>query len=469
MPETSIPRPDRWKILPFVLLAPLMGSLDGSIVNVALPKVASSLGAGLGEVQWVVSSYLIAISALILAFGEAADRIGKTLVFRWGFAVFGLGSLLCALARSLPVLVAARVAQAVGAAMFMSSNQGIIATLFPPGERGKALGFLGTTVSVGTMIGPPLGGAMVEFFGWPSLFLINIPIAAAAFVAGSVMLPREEDRGTLAGFDLAGTALFAAFIAGLFYILLTGRGPDQAGPARAAILAATALAFAAFILRERRAAEPMIDLSIFRSGLFSISVLCVLVVFVALFCVNLVLPFYLQDVLGLAPSAAGLVLLASPLITALIAPLGGALSDRIGAEGLTVAGLALELAALLLMNLLGPSSSPVLAACCLALLGVGSGVFGSPNTKLIMTHAPAGKLGIAGSVNSLARNLGMVSGIALAVGIVGAEADSGGAAAAFVGRMRLVFIAAAGLMAFAIALTAARSASSRRRPLSPRL
>jgi EmrB/QacA subfamily drug resistance transporter len=456
-------RPDRWRILPFVLLAPLMGSLDGSIVNVALPKVASSLGASLGEVQWVVSSYLIAISALILAFGKIADRIGKTRVFRWGFAVFGLGSLLCALARSLPVLVAARAAQAVGAAMFMSSNQAIIATIFPPGERGRALGFLGTTVSVGTMIGPPLGGAMVQFFGWPSLFLINIPIAIAAFVAGSAMLPRDDERGTLTGFDLPGSALFGISIASLFWFLLTGRQPDGAGAAAIAVPAAAALGFAAFILRERRAADPMIDLSIFRSGLFSISVLCVLVVFVALFCVNLVLPFYLQDVLGLAPSAAGLVLLASPLMTGLIAPLGGSLSDRIGAEGLTVVGLSVELAALCLMNLLGPSSSPALAAACLALLGIGSGIFGSPNTKIIMSCAPADKLGIAGSINALARNLGMVSGITLAVALVGADISTAGADAAFVGRMRLVFIAAAALMALAIALTAARALAARRR------
>jgi len=446
-----------------------MGSLDGSIVNVALPEIAGSLGTGLGEVQWVVSSYLIAISALILAFGKAADRIGKMRVFRWGFIVFGSGSLLCALSRSLPVLVAARVAQAVGAAMFMSSNQGIIATIFPPGERGKALGFLGTTVSIGTMIGPPLGGAMVEFLGWPSLFLINIPISIVAFVAGSVMLPREERDGGLSGFDVSGSALFALFIASLFYYLLSARSPGALALPGLAALAASAASLIAFLFRERRAPDPMIDLTIFRSGLFSISVLCVLVVFVATFCVNIVLPFYLQDVLGLAPSAAGLVLLASPLATAVVAPLGGSLSDRIGAEGLTIAGLGIELAAVALMSLLGPSSSPALAAACLCLLGIGSGVFGSPNTKIIMARAPEDKLGIAGSINSLARNLGMVSGIALAVGVLGSSATgsigaaAAGAAAAFVARMRTVFVAASCLVALAMTLTAARAIASRTR------
>ena len=150
-----------------------MGSLDGSIVNVALPTIAQRLGVGLDGVQWVVSSYLIVISALVLVFGKIADKLGKVRIFEFGFLVFGLGSLLCALSWSLPILIVARSAQAIGASMFMSSNQGIIASIFPPEERGRALGFLGTTVAVGTMIGPPLGGIMVDAFNWQSLFLIN--------------------------------------------------------------------------------------------------------------------------------------------------------------------------------------------------------------------------------------------------------------------------------------------------------
>ena len=166
--------PDRWKILPVLLLAPFMGSLDGSIVNVALPTIASRFGVGLDGIQWVVSSYLIVISALVLIFGKIADKLGKVRIFEYGFLVFGIGSLLCALSWSLPVLIAARAAQAIGASMFMSSNQGIIATLFPPEERGRALGLLGTTVAIGTMVGPPLGGIMVDFLSWQSLFL-NAP------------------------------------------------------------------------------------------------------------------------------------------------------------------------------------------------------------------------------------------------------------------------------------------------------
>ena len=464
-------REDRWKILPVVLLAPFMGCLDGSIVNVALPTMAKDLGAGLDSVQWTVSSYLIVVSALVLVFGKVADLLGKKQVFVWGFLVLGLGSLLCAFAWTLPVLIVARSFQAIGAAMFMSSNQGIIATIFPPKERGRALGLMGTTVAIGTMIGPPLGGIMVQLFGWPSLFLVNIPISLFAFIAGSVKLPREESRSSLAGFDLVGALLFGLFIFALFFFLLDGQVSGWSAPAELASLVVAALCFLLFLARERRVDDPMIDLSIFRSGLFSVSVLCVLLVFCASFCVNIVQPFYLQDVLGLSPALAGLVLLAAPLMSGVIAPLSGYLADHVGGEALTVFGLLVELASLVGMSFLGTGSSPLLAAAFLGFFGLGQGVFGSPNTKLIMTHAPQSKLGIAGSVNALARNMGMVSGIAFAVsilyGVMSARLGrkvSGfvpGAGEAFVLGMRAAFLASAGIIVIAIGLTAARARRSR--------
>jgi len=459
--------PDRWKILPVLLLAPFMGSLDGSIVNVALPTIASRFGVGLDGIQWVVSSYLIVISALVLIFGKIADKLGKVRIFEYGFLVFGIGSLLCALSWSLPVLIAARAAQAIGASMFMSSNQGIIATLFPPEERGRALGLLGTTVAIGTMVGPPLGGIMVDFLSWQSLFLINIPISLFAFVAGIKLLPRDDKPGSLAGFDLAGSGLFIGFIVGLFFFMLNGTLKGWGSLPELASLGVSAVCGALFVTREMRIKDPMIDLGIFRDGFFSISVLCVLLVFVVTFCVTIVQPFYLQQALGLSPSAAGLLLLAAPLASGLAAPFSGYLSDRVGAKALTIAGLAIMLAGLGLMSVLGLSSSPALVACCLALFGLGGGVFGSPNTKLIMSHAPRDKLGIAGSINALARNMGMVSGIAFAVallnGSMGARLGrrvSGfmpDRPEVFVYGMHVVFLVAAALCVAAIALTLARA------------
>jgi EmrB/QacA subfamily drug resistance transporter len=459
--------PNRWKILPVLLLAPFMGSLDGSIVNVALPTIASRLRVDLDGIQWVVSSYLIVISALVLIFGKIADKLGKVRIFEYGFLVFGLGSLLCALSWSLPVLIAARSIQAVGASMFMSSNQGIIATLFPPNERGRALGLLGTTVAIGTMVGPPLGGIMVDFLSWQSLFLINLPISLFAFFAGIWLLPRDDKAGSLSGFDLAGSGLFIGFIFGFFFFLLNGTIEGWGTALELASLGAAILCIVLFIARERRVRDPMIDLSIFMDGFFSISVLCVLAVFIVTFCVTIVQPFYLQNALGLSPSAAGLLLLCSPLASGLAAPFSGYLSDRVGAKALTIVGLAIMLVGLGLMSLLGLSSSPGLVAGCLALFGLGGGVFGSPNTKLIMSNAPKDKLGIAGSINALARNMGMVTGIAFAVALLnGSMSLSLGRRVSgfvperpdvFVLGMHTVFISAAVLCVGAIALTMARA------------
>ena len=435
----NVAHPDRWKILPVILLAPLMGSLDGSIVNVALPTIATRLGVGLDGIQWVVSSYLIVISALVLIFGKIADKLGKVLIFKYGFLVFGIGSLLCALSWSLPILIVARSVQAIGAAMFMSANQGIIATVFPPEERGRALGLLGTTVAVGTMVGPPLGGIMVDLFNWQSLFLINIPISLFAFIAGMKLLPRDDKAGSLAKFDLVGSGLFIGFILGLFYFLLSGIKRGWGAPIEIACLATASVC----------------------------GFVCVLLVFVITFCVTIVQPFFLQNALGLSPSAAGLLLLAAPLASGLIAPFSGHLSDKIGAKALTVTGLAVILAALVLMSFLDLGSSLAHVAVCLALFGLGSGIFGSPNTKLIMGHAPRDKLGIAGSINALARNMGMVMGIAFAVALLNGSMSArlGRKVSGFVPEnpeafiygMRTVFLAAAALCVVAIVVTLARA------------
>ena len=463
--------PNRWKILPVMLLSSFMGSLDGSIVNVALPTIAKNLGVGMDGVQWTVSIYLMVVSALVLVFGKIGDLLGKKGVFILGFLIFGLGSLFCALSWCLPILVVARAFQAVGAAMFMATNQGLIVSTFPPNERGRALGFLGTMVAFGTMIGPPLGGVMVEFLGWQSLFLINIPISIFAFVAGARMIPGEERKGTLAGFDLPGSLLFIAFVLGLFYYLLNGQELGWSAPTNLASAGLAAIVLVVFLIRELRAERPMIDLSIFRSSLFSVSIICVVFVYCALFCMNIIQPFYLQDLLGLSPALAGLVLLASPLLSGMTAPFAGYLADKAVPELVSLGALVIELAALAGMCFLGAHSSPLMACSWLALFGIGQGAFNSPNTKLIMAFAPRDKMGIAGSVNALGRNMGMVSGIALAVSILYGVMSSvlgrkvtgyaAGEDAAFISGMRAAYVAATGLLAVAILLTALRALKSR--------
>lgn len=419
---------NRWKLLPVVLLGPFMGSLDASIMNVALPTISKSFSISLDQTQWMVSSYLIVISALILTFGQLADRIGRSKVFIAGFAVFGAGSLFCSLAWSLETMIIARSIQALGASMFMASNQALIAVIFPPNERGRALGFLGTTVAIGTMVGPPLGGMIVSYLGWPYLFYINIPISLFTFLVGLKYLPKEELSFSLDSIDLGGSLFFIVSTVSLFYFILDGQSTHWHGMRHLIALGVFAVASILFIVIEKIEAHPLLDFDLFNSAIFSISIASVLIVFCASFSINITQPYYLQDVVGLTALKAGLVLLILPLASALVAPFAGYLSDRLSPEPLTLLGLVMLAGALSGLIFLKTDSSLIFVISLLFIFGVGIGFFNSPNTKLIMTHVPHTKLGVARSLNALVRNIGMVSGIALAVGITsGSMKHSAGA------------------------------------------
>jgi EmrB/QacA subfamily drug resistance transporter len=460
----------RYRILSVLMLGPIMCNLDSSIVNLALPVMARSMGVGISAIQWVVTAYLITLAALILIFGKIADRVGKRAVFVWGFLVFGAGSLMSALSGDFTFLIVSRVVQAVGAAMFMSSNQGIIATVFPPQERGRAMGLIGSAVAIGAMAGPPLGGLLVGAFAWQSIFIVNIPIAAFAFVAGLAIIPRDEvNVKAEAGFDFVGAATFVLAMVSLFWALLSG---EAIGWGSWPILACLALGlggFYAFYRVERAAERPMLDISAFRNRLFSVSIVCASLSFAVIFSVNIIHPFYLQYALGLSPGTAGLLMLALPLAQCLVAPLSGYLADKLGAEPITVAGLAVMLVGLVLMSTLSLSSSYAAIVAYSVLASSGSAIFSSPNTSIIMGLSPRDRLGITGSINAEARNIGMVSGIALSVALL---YDRMGAAAGrpvsgyvdgrpdiFLYGMRVVYLAAAGLCAVGILLTLARMRS----------
>lgn len=403
---------NRGLILFNIVLLTFMGCLDSSIVNVALPVMADYFKVGMSSIAIIVSSYLIAISATILIFGRLGDIKGTVRVFKIGIVIFTLGSLMCAIANSLYVLVIARVIQAIGAAGFMATNQGIITRVFPAGERGKALGITGSFVALGNLVGPPLGGFIVDAAEWQYIFLINIPIGLFAFIMGQKILPRDEESQK-ARLDLKGALLFLVFIVALFSALLAG---EQAGFSKPPILIGFGLAIAAFIIFikvELAGDSPMLQLNIFRNQLFSLSILCGFLLFVAMNCSNIILPFYLQDVIKMTPSVSGLYLMTYPLILFIVAPISGHLSDKIGSELLTLIGLIIFSSAFFMMATLNQQLEPVKLIVIIAIMALGNGMFQSPNNSLIMSSVPRDRVGIAGSINALVRNLGLVVGISV--------------------------------------------------------
>nr|WP_236619593.1 MFS transporter [Bacillus sp. 1NLA3E] len=403
----------RWSILIILNLFIFMSTLDGSIVNIALPMITKNLHIQIAQAQWIVTSYLIAICTFILFFGKLGDIFGKIKIFKLGTVIFIIGSLLCGLSSTLPMLIIFRSFQAIGASMTMANSSGIVTDIFPPRERGRALGLVGTFVSLGSIAGPSLGGVILSALGWEYIFLVNIPIGLIAITIGWRLLPKDI-AFLKVKIDYQGSLLFAVFIIALFSGLLLGQ---QAGFEDIRILLAFAVAlvtFVVFLWVESHKPEPMLHLDLFKNPLFSLSILTGFLVFVANFCFNIISPFYTQNILQLSPASAGFLLMLFPITMAIVAPFSGALSDKIGSELLTFVGLIVMVLAQIGLATLHSGSSITFVGLLVAMLGMGSGLFQSPNNSLVMSTVPRFQLGIAGSVNSLIRNVGMVVGISVA-------------------------------------------------------
>lgn len=456
---------NKWPILLIVVMSTFMATLDSSIVNVALPQMARAMNVDTSQIQLVVTSYLIVIVGIILIFGKLGDMLGKTRIFIFGIALFTLGSLLCGITSSFPVLIGARIVQAVGAAATMANNQGIITQVFPATERGRALGFVGTAVALGSLVGPGLGGIIVGTSSWEYIFLINVPVGVVVLFLAIKLLPRSTKKIT-GRLDMLGAGLFMLSIVPLFVALGQLQSLGFANPLILTGFSVSIGSFIAFIRVEQKRKNPLLPLDIFKNKLFSLSIFCAFITFVGLFCNNIIQPFYLQDVMIYSPEQAGLMMMIFPLILTVVSPLSGHLSDKIGSELLTFIGLLLISLGLFLMSTLTEQSNLVTMVVFIVVLSVGMGLFQSPNNSLIMSTVGRHQLGIAGSVNALVRNMGMVCGIALATTLLygSMSAELGyrvtdyvaGQNGAFINGMSTVYMVAAGICFFGAVLTLLR-------------
>lgn len=411
----------QWETMLIIVSMTFMSTLDGSIVNVALPVMTKALAVTNAQIQFVSTSYLIVIAGIILMFGNLGDRIGKSKIFLFGIFFFTFGSFLCGLAHSFPFLIFARVVQGIGSAATMANSQGIVTETVSPQERGKALGIVGTAVALGSLVGPGLGGLIVGVASWEYIFWINVPIGAIVFFAGLKILPenvKKQETGEEKRLDLAGSFTFLVAIVSLFISLNAGLELGFTNPLILCGFAIAVVGMVVFLFLEKKARNPLVDLTMFHNKLFSLSIFCGYISFVALFCHNIILPFFLQDVREYSPGISGLILMTYPLLLSVAAPISGHLSDKVGSEKLTFAGLLLISLGLFCMSTLNEHSSVLLLLLFIAIMAIGNGLFQSPNNSLVMSTVPRNKLGIAGSINSLIRNVGMVCGIALSTTIL---------------------------------------------------
>jgi len=378
-------------------------------INVAMPFIAKEFGLSAVALGWVVTSYMLAAAMFLVPFGRLADLVGRKKIFALGIGVNIAGTAAAALAPSAFFLILGRAVQGVGGAMIFGTGVAILTSVYPPGERGRALGLNTAAVYTGLSLGPVLGGFLVHAWGWRSVLWATVPIAAAALGLTLVRLKGEWAEARGEGFDFKGSIIFGSGLVALMYGF--SRLPSVLG---FALTGAGLLALAGFVLFELRARTPLLDLRLFgKNRIFAFSNLAALINYSSTSAVAFLMSLYLQYVKGLPPQKAGLVLVAQPIVMALASPFAGKLSDRSEPRVIASLGMALSAAGLVLFSFLRSATGFGFIIGSLVCLGLGFGLFSSPNTNAIMSSVEKRHLGIASAALGTMR----LSGQMLSVGI----------------------------------------------------
>ena len=411
----SIPKVDqKWLVLIAIGASTFMSALDTSVVNTVLPVINQSFGSEIATVEWVVTIYLLIVSGLLLSFGRLGDMRGHKQVFLIGFTIFITSSALCGWAPSISALIAFRGLQAIGAAMLASNSPAILTKNFPASQRGQALGLQATMTYLGLTAAPSLGGWLTDLISWRSVFYINVPVGLAAFILSWKFIPQDRKTENQEKFDLPGGVLFLASLIALLLGLNQGYAWGWTSLPILSLIIFAGFFLAIFIFVEQRSSSPMLDLSLFKNRVFSASTISALINYIAVFSILLLLPFYLIQGREFSPSQAGLILTIQPIIMAIVAPISGGISDRIGTRIPSMLGMLILSLGLILMSRLGPHSPIYEIGIALGIVGLGTGTFISPNNSAIMGSAPGQRQGIAAGILATARSTGMVLGVGLA-------------------------------------------------------
>ncbi|MCZ7356904.1 MAG: MFS transporter [Candidatus Methanoperedens sp.] len=402
----------KWKAMFTIWIGIFMATLDTSIVNVALPTLTEYFKTNITTIEWVVMAYLLTITSLLLSLGRISDMVGRKTIFAGGIALFTIGSGLCAVSATENQLIFYRIVQGIGAAMLMATGVAIITHAFPPRERGKAMGLIGTVVAIGSMAGPVAGGFLIEHVGWQSIFYINIPIGIFG-TAMAVRILREEETTQGQTFDAAGA--LTLFISLILLLLALSQGQEFGWSSYyiTSLFILSFVFFVLFIIVENKARHPMMELRHFRNRPFAAANISALISFMAMFSVILMMPFFLEKELGYSPEDVGIVFLAVPLVMSVISPVSGWLSDRTSSYVLSSIGIGISSLSILWLSSMESSAGFIDVTSRLALLGLGLGLFQAPNNSIIMGSLPKEQLGIAAGTLGTMRNMGMVIGIAV--------------------------------------------------------
>ena len=455
----------RW-VLASLSLSMLLSSLGTSIANVGLPTLAQAFNASFQQVQWVVLAYLLAITTLVVSAGRLGDLIGRRRLLLAGIGLFTLASALCGVAPTLGLLVAARALQGLGAAVMMALSMAFVGEAVPKAKTGSAMGLLGTMSAVGTALGPTLGGGLIAGFGWPALFVVNLPLGVLAFALAQRHLPADR-RASMAqqiGFDCWGTLLLALTLAAYALAMTLWRG--SFGALNLALLLAAVFGLGLFMLAETRVASPLIRLAMFRDPVLSAGFAMSAMVTTVVMATLVVGPFYLSGALALNAARVGLVMSCGPVVAALAGVPAGRIVDRFGAQRMSVVGLIGMAVGCSVLQML-PASFGVLGYIApLVVVTAGYALFQAANNTAVMTNVRGDQRGAMSGMLNLSRNLGLVTGASamgalFALGAATTQIMTARPEAVAAG-MRLTFAVAAALIVVALAIATLSHTLSRR-------
>jgi EmrB/QacA subfamily drug resistance transporter len=455
----------RWA-LAGLSLSMLLSSLGTSVANVALPTLAQAFDASFQDVQWIVLAYLLAITTLVVSAGRLGDMIGRRRLLLIGLFVFSAASILCGIAPTLWMLIAARAAQGCGAAVMMALTMAFVGETVPRDRTGSAMGLLGTMSALGTALGPSLGGLLIAGFGWRAIFLVNLPLGLLTlfFVGRFVPGDRPGPQNGRAGFDSVGTLLLALALAAYALAMTLGRG--SFGAVNIALLAAAIVAIGLFVLAEARAASPLIRLATFRDPVLDASLLASAMVSAVMMATLVVGPFYLARALGLDAVSVGLVVSVGPAVVALSGIPAGRIADRFGAQAMGVAGLAAIAAGSFIFAVMPMSSGVPGYIAPLVVITAAYALFQTANNTAVMAGVRPDRRGVVSGILNLSRNLGLVTGAsvmgAVFVFASGAADIATAEPLAIAAGMRMTFAVAGGLIVVAFAAVIAGRVRARR-------
>lgn len=396
-----------------ISLAAFMGTLDATIVNISLPTISKYFHCDVATVSWVAMAYLLVLSSTLITFGRVADIRGYKKIYLSGFAVFTLGSLLCGLSSNIYLLIGFRVLQGVGAAMLQAIGGAMVVRYLPEKVRGTAFGIMTTSMAVGLAAGTPLGGFLSQFYSWHWIFFINVPIGVIAIILGFAVLPRDTREFGEGQFDISGGGLLFFALVSLIFFLNMGNNIGWLSWVILISIIVSLATWAGFILNEKRARSPLINLGLFRDRNFTFAITVALLILLVAQGSWYAFPFYLEIEKGFATNIAGLILLVPTLFMMVCGPIAGFFSDRIGSRPICILGSAVIIAAFLMFALMGTKTGLYYIIIALALEGVGIGLMMPANFDFIMGTSARGEEGVINSLVNMVRNVGAVMGIAV--------------------------------------------------------